>query len=134
MHIDDNNKGKGLLGAALSSANPVQGGLSSVLKSYDFLGKRKVEGLWFDAKRIVLDGYSFNGCRFDNCTLVVSSTNFDLTNCLIDERCVIEYGNEITKIIQLFNSRWDQAYHRWAPPFVPRKNPNGSITITAGKL
>ena len=134
MHIDDNNKGKGLLGAALSSANPAQGGLASALGYYDFFSKRKVEGLWFDAKRIVLDGYSFIGCRFDNCTLVVTSTNFDLTNCLIDKRCVIEYGNEITKIIQIFNSQWGESYHRWASPFVPTRNPNGSITITPGKV
>lgn len=134
MYIDDENKGKGLLGAGLSSVNPAKGGLSSVLKHYDFFGRQKVEGLWFDTKRIVLDGYSFNSCRFDNCTLVVSSSNFDITNCLIDERCVVEYGNEITKIIQLFNSRWEQAYHRWASPFVPIRNPNGSITITPGKI
>jgi hypothetical protein len=134
MYSDDGNKGKGLLGAGLSSAKLAQDGLSSALRSKDFFSRRKVEGLWFETKKLVLDGYSFNGCRFDNCTLVVSSTNFDLTNCLIDERCVIEYGNEITKIIQLFNSQWEQAYHRWASPFVPKKNPNGSITITLGKV
>lgn len=139
MYPDDSDSKKGLLGglgAGLGSSTPrdlAAGGLASVLRSADLFGRRSVDGLYFNGKRIVLDGYSFSGCRFDNCALLVTTPNFEISNCIIDASCTIEYGSEIAKIIQLFNSRHPQAYNFFAPPFVPLRNPDGSITIKAGQ-
>lgn len=136
MYPDDSDKKKGLLAAALreglvskTARDMAAGGLNSVLGSADLFGKRKVVNLYFLNKKIVLDGYSFEGCRFDRCTLVVTTTNFDITNCIIDASCKIEYGSHVTKIIQLFNSVHPKAYEFFAPPFVPLRNPDGTITI-----
>jgi hypothetical protein len=140
MHSDDSESNIGLLGRGLrreglvskTARDMAAGGLNSVLGSADLFGKRKVEGLYFLNKKIAIDGYSFSGCRFDNCTLIVITTNFDISNCIIDTSCTIEYGNEVTKIIQLFNSRFPKAYEYFAQPFVPIRNADGTITITPG--
>ena len=91
-------------------------------------GRPSVQGLYYNGKTIPLDGYQFVGCRFDNCTLVVMSTNFELINCVIDPVTVIEYGIETLKIVHLFNSRSEWAYAS-APGLAPRKNADGTITI-----
>ncbi len=139
MYPDDSDSKKGLLAGALrgglvnkTARDIAAGGLNPVLGSADLFGKRKVVNLYFLNKKIVLDGYSFEGCRFDRCTLVVTTTNFDITNCVIDASCTIEYGSHVTKVIQLFNSAHPKAYEFFAPPFVPLRNPDGTITIVGG--
>lgn len=139
MYPDDSNDKPGLLGGGLggglvgkTARDIAAGGLNSVLGSADPFGNRPVENLYFLDKKIILDGYSFTGCRFDRCTLVITTSNFELINCFVDASCTIEYGHQVTKIIQLFNSRYPQAYQFFAPPFVPVINPNGTITIKAG--
>jgi len=94
------------------------------------LRRPEVNGLYYNGQKIVLDGYRFIGCRFDNCTLEVSSLNFDLIRCVIDPSTVISYGPSVAKIIQLFNGRYDWASRNFAVPFVPVKNDDGTITIT----
>lgn len=96
----------------------------------NFYARPEVKGIYYNGKKVVLDGYTFNGCRFDNCTLEVTSLNFDLIGCVIDPSTVISYGNSVLKVIQLFNSRYPWAYKNFAIPFVPIRNADGSITIT----
>lgn len=137
MSNDASNKGTGLLGlgvAGASKAGGLPGGglAAALLASRGLYGRQKIDGLYYLSKKIALDGYSFNGCRFDRCILSVSSTNFELSNCIIDDSCTIEYGVELTKIIQLFNSRHAKSYEFFAPPFVPLKNQDGTITIKSG--
>jgi hypothetical protein len=91
-------------------------------------GRPVVQGLYYNGKQVALDGYQFVGCRFDNCTLLVSSSNFELINCVIDEATVIQYGPEPMKIVHLFNSRSDWMYAS-APALAPRRNADGTITI-----
>lgn len=92
-------------------------------------GRPEVRGLYYNGQRLTLDGYSFVNCRFDNCILEVTSTNFDLIQCVVDPSTRFEYGPMVLKIIQLFNSRYDWAYQHF-PQFAPIVNPNGSITIS----
>lgn len=88
-----------------------------------------VYGLYYNGKQVPLDGYKFVGCRFDNCTLVVESTNFELVDCVIDPSTGIQYGMETLKVVQLFNSRYENNPYPYWTGFVARKNPDGSITI-----
>lgn len=114
-------------------------GLSGLLNSTaqgnntlaDYLYRRpEVKGLYYNGQIIRLDGYSWVGCRFDNCTLEATSTNFELKNCIIDSTNQIAYSNDILKIIQLFCSRYDWAYQFFPQWFLPIKNPStNSITI-----
>lgn len=93
------------------------------------LNRPEVKNLYYHNKKVVLDGYTFIGCRFDGCTLEVLSTNFDLINCIIDQSTTISYGASVSKIIKLFNSRYSWAPQHF-PGFVPTQNADGTITIT----
>lgn len=136
MSDDATNKGGGLrgLGAVGSKTDSglLGGGLADLIAGQGLNLRQRVNGLYYLNKKIVLDGYSFTGCRFDRCTLSISSTNFELSNCIIDDTCTIEYGVGLTKVIQLFNSRYPRAYEFFAPPFVPLRNEDGTITIKSG--
>ncbi|MEW8352662.1 MAG: hypothetical protein AB2665_02585 [Candidatus Thiodiazotropha sp.] len=90
--------------------------------------KPEINGTWFNGKEVKLDGYKFIGCRFDNCKITVSSTNFEIEDCFIDEKTQIIYSGEIVKTIRLFNSRYEWIYEH-APFFAPTKNADGTITI-----
>lgn len=126
-------RGLGAVGAARKAGGGLLGGsLADLIAGQGLNLRQSVNSLYYLNKKIVLDGYSFTGCRFDRCTLSISSTNFELTNCVIDDTCTIEYGVELTKVIQLFNSRYPKAYELFAPPFVPLSNEDGTITIKSG--
>ena len=90
---------------------------------------QEINGLWFNEKEFVLDGYRFIGCRFDACRLHVRTTNFELVGCHIDENTMISYGDNPLKIIKLFNSRNEAAYSHFTV-FAPERHPNGTISIT----
>lgn len=88
----------------------------------------EITNVYYHHKVVTLDGYTFRGCRFDNCTLVVHSPNFKLDHCIVDEQCGIQYGPQLVKVIQLFTSR----YSWWAetvPTLSPVKNADGTISI-----
>lgn len=93
-----------------------------------FLNKLELKGIWFNGKEVKLDGFRFVNCRFDNCKLTVSSTNFEIESCHIDDTSQIIYSGDIVKPIRLFNSRYDWIYSN-APFFAPIKNVDGTITI-----
>lgn len=95
------------------------------------LGQRpRVNGAWYHNQEITIDGYTFVGCRFDNCTLRLSSTNFEFESCFIDGSTQIVYAGEIIKPIRLFNSRY-QWVSEHMPYFAPVRNADGTITIKA---
>lgn len=124
MSNESDSYSKILKDAAFHFSNP--GNTKNALA--ELLYRPEVRGLYYNGQDINLDGYTFIGCRFDNCRLHVASTNFQLLNCVIDPQSTIIYGTEVIKIIRLWNSR-----HEWAdthfPGFVPTRNANGTITI-----
>ena len=102
---------------------------TGLLQSLSTLGQLQiVDGLWFNQKSFSLDGYRFVGCRFDGCSLHVSTLNFELVNCHVDQKTVITYGPQTLKIVKLYNSRNDYAYN-FLSVFAPAKNADGTITI-----
>src|ERR1043166_4134699 len=100
------NKNRGALGALFSL-----GALADPGIGLDSLSKivypPEVNGLYYRGKILVLDGYRFTNCRFDNCTLQVSTTNFSLVHCVIDDLTTIQYGGDTLKLVKLFNSRFE---------------------------
>ncbi|MEB0009328.1 hypothetical protein QN375_06045 [Pseudomonas sp. MH9.2] len=85
-----------------------------------------VKGLWYQNKTIKLDGWTFESCRFDSCVLVVNSPYFTIKNCFIDKSSVIQYGELIIKVVQLFNHH---ASANVTPDFTAIKNPDGTVSI-----
>ena len=120
--FDDNTPGGLSLGSTPHSARS----LADILTS----SRPEVKNLYFLNKTIKLDGYTFIGCRFDGCQLELTSTNFDIINCVIDPSTVVNYGGAVIKVIQLFTSRYDWAPTYFQSIFTPRKNPDGTITIS----
>ena len=86
--------------------------------------------LYYHGKQVTLDGYRFEQCRFDRCTLVVHSANFVLDRCVIDARSVIQYGPSLVKVIQLFTSRYDWLAEN-LPNLAPTAHADGTISIGA---
>jgi len=95
------------------------------------MGRIEVKGFWYHGQTIQLDGYKFTGCRFDNCTLRINTTNFELVGCHVDmATTAIQYGPGIPKIIKMFLSRYDWASEKYFPlAFLPRSNPDGTISV-----
>lgn len=91
--------------------------------------RTELRDVWFNSKSVILDGFDFHGCRFDNCQLHVSSFNFELHSCFLDEKSIIHYHGDMVKVLRLFNSR----YHwvdQWMPYFAPIRHEDGTITIS----
>lgn len=108
-----------------------QGGL---LARYDNLltrGLPVVKGGYFRGQPIYLDGYRFEGCRFDNCHIFINTTNFELDHCIVDPSSMVIFGEDLIKVIKFFNreAEWTQQYPNWGP----QKNPDGTISILSEK-
>lgn len=89
----------------------------------------EVRGIWFNGKKLTLDGYHFFNCRFDNCTLLISSNNFELHNCFLDKSTNVSFGEDVVKVLRLFNRVYpwmDEEY----PYFVPKRHEDGTISIS----
>lgn len=91
--------------------------------------RAQVRDVWYNQKTVTLDGYDFHHCRFDGCKLSISSTNFALDRCFIDESTVVYYGDEVMRVMKLFNSRFKWAYDAM-PAFVPQRHEDGTVSIT----
>ncbi|QXG56094.1 hypothetical protein KTJ90_08205 [Pantoea jilinensis] len=87
-------------------------------------------GLWFNNQEIYLDGWKFISCRFDNCKIHVSTGNFVIERCFIDNTNIIYYMGTSVNIIQLYNrgSEWARTA---TPGFAAAKNEDGTLTIGA---
>lgn len=90
--------------------------------------KPVVKEAYYRGKEVNLDGYTFVACRFDNCRLTFSSSNFVFDHCIIDPSCVVMYGGQTNKVVQLFH------LHQFAPDpmhaaFYPQRHEDGSISI-----
>jgi hypothetical protein len=74
-------------------------------KSLSVFKDPKVVRQWFNGEHIQLDGWHFVGCRFDNCSLTVSSPIILLERCLIDVSCKIFVKPSATSPIKIYNLR-----------------------------
>ncbi|WP_143100073.1 hypothetical protein [Variovorax sp. 770b2] len=93
------------------------------------LARPEATGLYFNGKTIHLDGYRFSGCRFDNCVLIMASTNFEMTNCVIDKTTSIRYAGGLSKVLQLFLSKYEWAPLHFPQPFIATQHSSGGISL-----
>jgi hypothetical protein len=91
-----------------------------------------VKSSYFRGQPVHLDGYRFEGCRFDNCQIFINSTNFELDHCIVDPSSVVIFGDGLLKIIRLFNrdAQWPPHLSHWGP----LKNTDGTISVVGDKL
>lgn len=116
----------------MSESKHSGGLLSSALAGA--LTPKRVHGLWFSEKSITLDGYIFEECRFDKCSLYVGNAeNVSLLNCYISDDSHFVFGQSALSAIKLFNckSEW---YYLNAPSYVPEKDGKGRITLNNNYL
>jgi hypothetical protein len=118
----------GLLSSAHEAAKPKSGlGLNALA---NLLEKPEAVGLYYRNQVIPLDGYSFRGCRFDGCKLIVSSSNFELIQCVIDDTTSIEYSTSAAKLVRLFLSKYPSVASLLPPYFQPVKHADGTVSIS----
>lgn len=84
------------------------------------------QSIWYNQKVIKLDGWSFIGCRFDNCKLIIETPYFSLRNCYIDESNSIEVHGVMINAIQFLNL---SASNRNNSAFFAVRNADGTISI-----
>ena len=90
----------------------------------------ELSSLYYRGQTIKLDGYTFNACRFDHCTLTCDTANFELVHCIIDSSCTLQFGVGAGKIIRLFLSRYPQ-FDSMIPSFFKHAvHPDGTISIS----
>ena len=89
----------------------------------------EVKQIWFNKKEVTLDGHKFVGCRFDNCTLKISSVYFEMIHCYLDQETMVVWEGQLVKPLRLFNSRFEWAYSE-SPYFSPTRHDDGTISIT----
>ncbi len=92
------------------------------------LARATLKGVWFNNRDVILDGYRFEDCRFDNCRLSAWSTDFQLIRCLIDASTVVNYGSDASRLIKLFHSR-NEWFYTNDPVFAPTRHEDGTISI-----
>lgn len=85
-----------------------------------------VKNLWYNNQKIKVDGWTFESCRFDNCTIIVHTPYFTFKNCYFDESSVVHWGGSVLSIIQLFTY---QAGINVLPQFSAVRNPDGTVTM-----
>ena len=127
MSNHDENK-PNLLANALSTFSAAQAARRESLADA-WVARPQVHSLYYNGKTVHVDGYTFVGCRFDNCILQVSSLNFEIRNCIIDASTSIQYSSKLAKVIQLFLGRYPWSKQHFPPYFLPITNPDGSETI-----
>lgn len=109
------------------NAVPFTSALANLLQNGGLI---EIKNIWFHDKTIKLDGYRFISCRFDKCHIEITSNNFELIDCFVDENTIGVFGNEVAKPIRLFTLRHSW-FHKNMPYFAPEFHENGTLTIKA---
>ncbi len=60
-----------------------------------------IQDRWFPDQTIHIDGYTFENCRFDRCTLVTEMATFVFKNCYIAADCRLLFKGPALKIVKL---------------------------------
>ena len=60
-----------------------------------------IQDRWFRGQTIYIDGYTFERCRFDACTLVMGNATFAFRQCFIAETCRLFFSGPSLKVARL---------------------------------
>lgn len=90
-----------------------------------------VVGQWFSNSTIEIDGYHFERCRFDNCTLRSTRGDFQMTNCYVAANNKLYFLSNTYKQIKLLLHRQQMRGQTLddLTALKPVANPDGTITI-----
>lgn len=108
-----------------ATSNPTGLSLAAALSR-----RPEVRKLWYHDQNIVLDGYNFIGCRFDNCKILVRSTNFEIKSCFFDDRCAFFAIGDTLGLARLF-SDWHSNHLQRGTLYRPVRHTDGTITINS---
>lgn len=109
-------------------AKPFADKIGSGVSAFEIAQMPEIKFAFFKDKDITLDGWRLIGCRFENCTLNVSSSYFSIERCFVDAKTVVQWEGDAIKLVQLFNMR-DDDMRAAMPEFAAVKNSDGSYTI-----
>lgn len=103
-------------------------GLASALARN--FGLIDVQGNYYNGKVLAADGYRFNGCRFDRCTISVGSNNFEFVNCVFDETTQISFHDQAAQPIRLFLVKVPaEVQVKFNNFFWPLYQPDGTVSV-----
>lgn len=111
-------------------ARPFSDAISGGGGAFEVAQMPEMKFAYFKDKELTLDGWRLIGCRFENCTLNVSSTYFSIERCFVDDDTIVMWEGDAIKLIQLFNMRNDEVRSA-SPEFAATKNRDGSFTLGA---
>src|SRR2546427_2552965 len=60
-----------------------------------------IQRRWFKGDTIHIDGYVFEDCRFDGCTLVTEMATFAFRRCCIAANCRLYFNGAALKTVRL---------------------------------
>ncbi len=93
----------------------------------------KIQGKWFSGSDVSLDGYEFERCRFDKCSLISSNGDFIMKDCFIADNNSVTVGDGAQRIVTLALYRLSMhipiLQQIRKPPVSPIFNPDGTISI-----
>lgn len=83
---------------------------------------------WFFKQEVTLDGFVFDGCKFEACRIYVVKGTFKLVNCSFD-KCKFMYGSEALNVIKLFQANLPTTLRTGGSSLLPSFDADGRITI-----
>lgn len=89
---------------------------------------------FFKDQKILIDGYRFYNCRFEDCKLVSLRGTFEFHRCVFPRTSRV-YGEEALKCLQLTLVGWEGVEalkDSYAEGCFPKINSDGSYTIAKG--
>jgi hypothetical protein len=84
-----------------------------------------VRNFYYRDVQVLVDGYVFTNCCFENCKLVTNTGVFALKQCRVVNSQVL-FGPGGLRVIQLYNAFHGPSEHT---VFNPTFSPNGLVTI-----
>jgi hypothetical protein len=75
--------------------------LDAIAASLPALTPTTIQGRWFKDTTINVDGYIFERCRFDHCTVATELATFSFRNCFMANDCQLYFSGPSLKIARL---------------------------------
>jgi hypothetical protein len=106
-----------------SPEEPARNVFESLLKKYT----PRIESQWYNNQTFSLDGYTFVGCRFDNCTLYIATGMFSLDHCFFAQ-CTLWYLDDAYRVIRSYHITEVEGGKKY-PSLAPVWHEDGTLSI-----
>jgi hypothetical protein len=88
----------------------------------------KIEGQWFYQQTLVIDGYAYVRCRFDNCHIHLRRGDFVLDHCYFGY-CTVWFWDDALTAIRLYNI-FSTPPDSFPDHIRPIKHEDGTVTVS----